>query len=154
MIYTGMIEKFGWAKYRQPGDESVFALPPTTVGQLAVDLRKKFGSNGIRVVGDLKMKATKVAFSAGAPSAMSQIRILQRDDVEVLVAGETREWETVEYARDASAEGRHKALIVLGHALTEEAGMDTVARWLKGFITTVPVEFIPAGQPFVALPQN
>ena len=41
----------------------------------------------------------------------------------MLVAGETREWETVEFTRDAVAAGKRKALILLGHANSEEAGM-------------------------------
>ncbi len=44
-------------------------------------------------------------------------------DVEVLLVGEVPEWETVEYVRDASAQGRHKALILLGHEVSEEPGM-------------------------------
>ena len=49
--------------------------------------------------------------------------------------------------------GRHrrrktKGLIVLGHVISEENGIERIARWLKTFITEVPVEFIPAGEPF------
>ena len=38
--------------------------------------------------------------------------------------------------------------ILLGHANSEEAGMEYCARWLKTFIPEVPVEFLPAGDPF------
>ena len=54
----------------------------------------------------------------------------QRDDVEVLLAGETVEWETVEYTRDATDSGSRKALILLGHNNSEEAGMERLAPWL------------------------
>ncbi|MDN5211513.1 hypothetical protein QQ020_05610 [Fulvivirgaceae bacterium BMA12] len=40
-----------------------------------------------------------------------------------------------------------KGLIIMGHADSEEAGMEYCARWLKGFIKEVPVTFIPAGNP-------
>jgi hypothetical protein len=62
--------------------------------------------------------------------------------------GETREWETVEYAADAVSEGRKKALIVIGHIPSEQPGMEECAHWLKGFVKNVPVEFVPAKQPF------
>jgi hypothetical protein len=39
-------------------------------------------------------------------------------------------------------------MIILGHAISEEAGMNNCAKWLKTFVTEVPVEFIPAGEPF------
>ena len=54
----------------------------------------------------------------------------------------------MEYAQDAIAAGMKKALIVLGHAISEENGMSECARWLKTFVTEVPVEFVPAGEPF------
>ena len=44
---------------------------------------------------------------------------LEMQNVEVLILGETREWETVEYVSDAISEGKHKALIILGHILSE-----------------------------------
>jgi len=66
----------------------------------------------------------------------------------VLMVGETREWETVEYAADAVTEGRNKALIVIGHIPSEQPGMEECTRWLKGFVKDVPIEFVPAKQPF------
>jgi hypothetical protein len=66
----------------------------------------------------------------------------------VLLVGETREWETVEYAADAVTQGRKKALIVIGHIPSEQAGMDECAKWLKGFVKDVPVEFVPTKEPW------
>jgi hypothetical protein len=74
--------------------------------------------------------------------------MLQRDDVEVLVIGEVPEWETIEYVSDAVAEGKRKALILLGHIPSEQAGMAECADWLSSFITGVPVAFVPAAEPF------
>ena len=46
--------------------------------------------------------------------------------------------------------GQHqkKALIVLGHVVSEQAGMKYCAEWLKGFISEVPIEFIAVAEPF------
>jgi len=49
---------------------------------------------------------------------------------------------------DASAEGKHKALILMTHIPSEQAGMKECADWLKGFVTEVPVAFVPTQQPF------
>ena len=65
--------------------------------------------------------------------------------------GETREWETVEYAADAVTEGRKKALIVIGHIPSEQAGMEECARWLKTFENRVPVEFVGTKEPWWAV---
>jgi putative NIF3 family GTP cyclohydrolase 1 type 2 len=71
-----------------------------------------------------------------------------RDDIDVVVCGETPEWETCEYVRDSAAAGRKKALIVLGHCDSEEAGMEYLAEWLRPLFPGVPVHFVPAGNPF------
>ena len=111
-------------------------------------MKQKFHASAVRVVGNPEMKLTKVGLLPGCPPSIDQMQMLQRDDLEVLVAGETREWETVEYVRDAAASGRHKGLVLLGHASSEEPGMENCATWLKTFIKEVPIEFIPAGDPF------
>jgi hypothetical protein len=49
--------------------------------------------------------------------------------------------------------GKNKALIVLGHVVSEQAGMKLCADWLKGFVNEVPVEFFAAAEPFW-LPQH
>jgi len=67
------------------------------------------------------------------------------------VAGGAREWETVEYVRDAAAEGRAKALILLGHEVSEKPGMEYCARWLRGLFPHIAVTFIPAGEPFQSM---
>ena len=48
-------------------------------------------------------------------------------------------------------EGERKALIVVGHIPSEQAGMEECTRWLKRFVKRVPVEFVPAKQPFSAV---
>ena len=66
----------------------------------------------------------------------------------MLLVGETREWETVEYAADAVTQGRNKALIVIGHVPSEQGGMEECTRWLKEFVKEVPVEFVATKEPF------
>lgn len=99
------------------------------------------------------MKVTGVALMPGASGSERQIKMLEQDDVQLLVAGESPEWETVPYVEDASAEGRHKALILLGHEVSEEAGMEECARWVHTLLPTIPVVFIPAGEPFHTVPR-
>jgi putative NIF3 family GTP cyclohydrolase 1 type 2 len=93
-------------------------------------------------VGDPDLKVTHIALQPGAAGSQRHLPLLRRDDVEALVIGEVPEWETIEYVSDAAAEGRHKALILLGHIASEQAGMAFCAAWLKTFIRDVPVTFV------------
>jgi putative NIF3 family GTP cyclohydrolase 1 type 2 len=147
-ILTGVVEEFGWKPYQSGVDPHLFTIPQTTVSQLVAALRSRTGARSIRIVGDPNMTVTQVALLPGASGLVKQVKMLERDDVQVLVAGESAEWEGVEYAQDAAAEGRHKALILLGHEVSEEAGMQYCAEWLKGILPGMPIEFIKAGEPF------
>ncbi len=147
-IQTGMIHALGWDKFQNPNDNHMFVIPETTLDHLASSIKESLGIRTLRVVGNPEMKVTKLALNPGYPGFPSERHMLQRDDVEVLVMGEGLEWETIEYGADAVAEGKRKALVILGHIPSEQAGMEECARWLKTFITEVPVEFIPAKEPF------
>lgn len=150
-IEVGMVRALGWEKYQRSDNEHLFVMPETTVKNLAEQVAKKLGSPVVRYVGNPEMKVTKVALSPGSEGFESETHTLERDDVEVLLVGETVEWETVEYVDDAVTEGARKALIVVGHIPSEQAGMEECTRWLKGFVKGVPVEFVPAKQPFSAV---
>ena len=147
-IEAGMVHALRWEKFQNPDNPYLFVIPGTTLRQLAQEVAKKLNSPVVRVVGDPQMKVTRVGFSPGAAGFQRETHALERDDVQVLMVGETREWETVEYAADAVSEGRNKALIVIGHIPSEQPGMEECARWLKAFVKNVPIEFVPAKQPF------
>jgi len=144
-IYSGMIAKLGWEKYTVTKQLDNFVLPETTLTGLLENLKKTFPGNAFYVVGKPEMKLSRVRLAVGAPGSTEHIRLLEDKNVDVVIAGEAQQWETYEYARDAVAQGRNKAVIFLGHISSEEAGMDFCADWLKTFIKELPVCFIECG---------
>ncbi len=147
-IMTGVVEALGWQKFENPADPSLFVVPEITVADLAEQMKQRLGIHVLRVVGDGEMKVTKVGLSPGASGPEHHRAMLKRDNLEVLAIGEVPEWETIEYVADAAAEGRKKALILLGHIPSEQPGMEYCAEWLKTFVTEVPVGFVPTREPF------
>ncbi len=147
-IQLGMTHALGWEKFQNPENAHLFSIPETTLDELAASVKHKLGIVAMRVVGDPNMKLTKIAMLPGAGGSAGQIRMLERDDVEALLIGEVPEWETVEYVADAVTEHKRKALLLLTHIPSEQAGMEECAKWLKTFISEVPIEFVPARQPF------
>ncbi len=147
-IQFGMTHALGWEKFQDPSNAHLFTLPETTLDGLAASVKHKLDIVALRVVGDPALKLTRVAMLPGAGGSASQIKMLERDDVEALLIGEVPEWETVEYVADATTEHKHKALLLLTHIPSEQAGMEECARWLKTFVSEVPIEFVPARQPF------
>jgi putative NIF3 family GTP cyclohydrolase 1 type 2 len=153
-ILAGMVHQLGWEKFQNPDNPHLFTLPETTVEKLAIDVSKRLDNPAMRIVGNRDMKITKAALSPGFAGFVPETHALEMDNVEVLLVGETREWETVEYVADAVSEGKRKALIVIGHVPSEQAGMEECARWLKTFVKDVPIEFVPTKQPFWTLPNS
>ncbi len=147
-IQVGMTKALGWEKFQRAEEPHLFTLPKTTLADLAETLKKKLGIAAMRVVGDRSMKVSKIALIPGAAGSETQIKALERPDVEVVIIGEVPEWETVEYVDDATAAKQHKALIMLTHIPSEQAGMDECSKWLRTFVKEAPVEFVAAKQPF------
>jgi putative NIF3 family GTP cyclohydrolase 1 type 2 len=147
-IQVGMVKALGWEKFQRADEPHLFTVPQTTVSQLASDAKHKLKINVLRVIGNPDMAVTHVALIPGAAGSPRPIQALERADVQALVIGETPEWETAEYVADAVSEHKQKALIILSHIPSEQAGMEECAQWLKTFISDVPIEFIPAREPF------
>jgi putative NIF3 family GTP cyclohydrolase 1 type 2 len=147
-IATGMIQELGWEKNNDPQNFRLFTFPGIPLARLAKEMQTKLKIRTMRVVGDPNLPVKRVLASWGNVSLQPGIPFLSRPDVDALVIGETHEWELVEYAQDAIASGKKKALIVLGHVVSEQAGMKYCAEWLKGFVKEVPIEFIAAAEPF------
>jgi putative NIF3 family GTP cyclohydrolase 1 type 2 len=147
-IATGMARELGWEANADPADLRLFAFPETPLAGFAKEIAARLKIRTMRVVGDSNLVVRRAIASWGYVSQEPGIQLLARPDVDVLIGGETREWEVVEYAQDMITTGKQKGLILLGHVVSEQAGMKYCAEWLKPFIIEVPIEFIPAPEPF------
>ncbi len=121
-------------------------IPETTLGALASSIGKRTGLKAIRVVGDPNMKLTKVTVGPGYGFPR------MTPDVDVVIGGEVQEsdggMDVASYVRDAATLGIPKGMILLGHWVSEEGGMDEMAKWMRGFITGVPIQFVAAGEEY------
>ena len=149
-VVTGVLRALDWLKYQHTPHENPISIPATTVGALASAMKQRLGAQTIRVMGDSAWRVTKIGLLPGSAGFEMQRTFLQRDDVEVLVIGEAREWETVPYAADAISQGKRRALIVLGHIASEQAGSAELVRWLQPLVPELRVTLVPTSEPFWA----
>lgn len=147
-ILKGMVSALGWEKFQSSNDPHVFIFPETTLDDLARKIKVRLQIRALRVLGDPSLKITRVAFLPGASGRYKHIKALQSEDVEVLIAGESSEWEGVLYVTDAIGQEKRKGLILMGHVVSEELGMKECANWLKSIIPEVPIQFIATKEPF------
>jgi hypothetical protein len=136
----------GWTK-QLAGDPRRYDLPATTVDAVVAALGKTLRvDGGLRIVGAPTTSVRRIGLLPGSTPIQAALKLLP--EVDAVVAGEVREWESVEYARDVVASGRGKALILIGRVLSEDPGMRVCADWLKTIAPGVPVRHIAVGDPY------
>ena len=143
----GIAAALRWSKYQSAGDPFRFEIPALTLNALASNVKSALRSRGgIRVIGDPRTVVQRVGLLPGTTPIQAALKMLP--SVDVIVAGEVREWESVEYARDKVFSGENKGLILVGRIVSEEPGMEVCANWLKTFVSEVPIRHLSAGDPY------
>jgi putative NIF3 family GTP cyclohydrolase 1 type 2 len=143
----GLVKVLGWSQSAGVGDLGHVSIPETSLAALAAHVKKSLKSRGgMRIVGDPQLRLRRVAFLPGSTPIRASIETLPGADV--IVAGEVREWESVEYVRDTVALGEKKALILVGRIVSEDPGMQVCAQWLKTIVPEVRSTWVPVGDPY------
>ena len=146
--YVGSARDVGLeARYETAPGSHRFVIPETTLGALAADVQRRTGARALRVVGDPAATVSRVQLGVGYATPA-----INAADVDVVISGEQQEadggFDCPAYVLDAMALGIAKGWIMLGHVVSEEAGMLEMAQWIKGFVPEVPVQLVKAGEPF------
>lgn len=146
-ISYGVAKKAGWLSYYKQA-EPVLQIPPIRFQALVQHLKQSLGIAHVRVIGDAQQNCQRISLLPGASGGKDQLSVVLETKPDVLVIGEASEWETVEFIRDARLLGSHTALIVLGHSVSEEPGMEWVAQWLQPRLPGVKITHVASGDPF------
>ena len=148
-IIMGNLIKLGWEKYYDANNQRLLTLPkPMTLKTIVSLAKEKFVIPSVRVVGNLDQNCNTVYMAFGYMDSKRQIAAIQELKPDVILSGETREWETVERVRDGILMGQKTALVVLSHSVSEEAGMEYAAKWLQPKVSSVRITHIPSDNPF------
>ena len=146
-LAEGIAAALRWSKYQSASDPQRFEIPSVRLDALASHVKSGLRlQGGIRVVGNPQTMVQRVGLLPGTTPIQAALKMLPA--VDVIVAGEVREWESVEYARDKVFSGEKKGLILVGRVVSEEPGMEVCANWLRTFVSEVPVRHISAGDPY------
>jgi len=144
---TGFGASLGWTGRQVPGDPSRYQMRATSLKALAGSIAKSLGSRGgIRVIGDPDVTVKTAALLPGSTPIDAMLDTLP--GVDLVVAGEVREWESVEYARDAVFAKQRKGLVLVGRVVSEEGAMRECATWLARLAPELKVRHVPVGDPY------
>jgi putative NIF3 family GTP cyclohydrolase 1 type 2 len=148
-IAWGNLLKLGWEKYYTATTPRMITLPqPMPLQSIVTLVKKRLEIPQVRLVGDLKMHVSTVYLAFGYMDSKAQIAAIEKMKPDLILSGETREWETVERVRDGLAMGDKTSLMVLSHSVSEEAGMEYAANWLQPKMPGMKITHIASGTPF------
>ena len=143
----GLANALGWARYRTNGDPARLTVPAIALEALAARVKSRLEARGgVRVVGREQTRVRTIGLLPGTRAVQEIVALLPQ--VDAVIAGEIREWESSEYSRDVVNAGLGKGLILIGRSLSEEAGMKMCADWLRPIVREAPVRWLPAGDPY------
>lgn len=146
-MVTGLAASLGWSTRRVSSDDAIYDIPPATARATADFVRSKLNlRGGLRGAGDRDAVIRRVLLFPGSmpPSAMWQ----RYSEVDMVIAGEVREWENTHYAADMFTAGEKRALVTIGRVASEEPGMRLCAEWVKSLVKEVPAKWISVGDPY------
>ena len=147
-VMTGVLTALGWEKNVDPQKQYLINIPATSL-QHIIDLsKKKLGISHLRYIGDKKQLCSRIVMAPGSAGGRMQINAISKEKPDLLICGELDEWETSEYVRDLRSSGSKTALIVLGHIVSEEPGLEWLEKWLQPQISGIPVKHIPSTDAF------
>lgn len=143
-VLMGTLQALEWDKYYDESNPSVIQIPQISLKEIINHTKDKLSIEYVRFVGDLAQQCKKIVLMPGASGGTRQIESIEKFKPDVLIVGEVNEWETSEYVRNMQSEGGKTSLIVLGHIVSEEAGMQWMKTWLNQNFPTIKATHIPS----------
>lgn len=147
-VLMGVLTALGWQKYYNPAKPYLVTIAPTTLQFITNLTKSKLGIKQVKVIGDKTQLCTRIAFIPGAAGGRTQITALQKEKPDLLICGELNEWETSEYIRDLRSMGLKTSLLVLGHIVSEEPGLEWLEKWLQPQLPGIKITHIPLTDAF------
>lgn len=161
-IYRGFNIETNWAQYVMESASDMerfgecYQIPKTTLGELCEFFKKTLQMDVIQIVGNADMPIERVGVLVGGGSLGLGVeelpmKLMHQSNLDLLVCGDITEWTISAYVRDAAALGFNKAMLVLGHEKSEEAGMKYLGDWMKNITGSIEVQFVDSKEPFTYL---
>jgi putative NIF3 family GTP cyclohydrolase 1 type 2 len=146
-ILHGVLVKTGWLSFN-PKEENLIQIPAQPLDDIIRHLKESLNIPHLRYIGDRSALCSIIVLMPGAGGGQRQVKLLVESKADLIIVGESNEWETPEYVRDARAMGKQVSMIVLGHSYSEEPGMEWLVQWLQPKLPGTPIRHIASGEPF------
>jgi putative NIF3 family GTP cyclohydrolase 1 type 2 len=148
-VFTGLARKLGWSSYYDADSRPRrYQIPEMSLDAVARHIQRQLGTQNVVVVGDPGLRVKTIGDCAHVLSSV--LPALRTCDVALV--GETPQFDTFEYLRDAMSLGMKKGVVMISHQGLEEWGMEVCAAWLRPLVPEVSVEWMSSADPFQVPP--
>ncbi len=147
-VLMGVLQALGWERFYNADKPFVVNIPSTSLQSIITLVKSKLGISHVKVIGSGSQVCSKILISPGAAGGPRQIEAIRKEKPDLFICGEVNEWETSEYVRDLQHMGAKTSLIVLGHIVSEEPGLQWLVSWLQPQIPGIKITHIPSADAF------
>lgn len=147
-VLMGTLQALEWDGYYNAQNPHVLNIPGSSLENIIHHAKSKLNANHIRYVGNLSESCKKIILLPGHVGGIPQMQAIANEKPDLLIVGEVHEWETCEYVRDLQRMGGVTSLLVLGHIISEESGMQWMKQWLNTTFPSIKTVHIPSKETF------
>lgn len=147
-VLIGVLTAMKWDKYYDASNPNVVTIPETSFENIIQLSKTSLNIEHLKIVGNTSQPCKRIVIMPGAAGGVEQITSIQKNQPDLLIVGEINEWETSEYTRDLQLMGGKTSLLVLGHIVSEEPGMQWMLEWLNGQFPAIKTTHIPSRDAF------
>ena len=150
-IFYGLTTELGWQPFLQRNSAATGGqlrymwrfpepIPFETIARLFID---KLQLNNAQFIGNRQAQISSAMLGTHFfPGSRSYLAAFEASGCDLLIPGETIDWELNEYFKDAGQLGLNRVMLRLGHFNMEELGMKYMVGWLSELLdNAVPVMF-------------
>ncbi|WP_454299531.1 Nif3-like dinuclear metal center hexameric protein [Salana multivorans] len=142
-VFHVLLDRLGWVDPDVPS-MGVRRIAPAPLREVAEHIAVALDEPAVRVIGDPDRVIRSFAF--GVHDLASCLPYVSSTDL--VLIGETTEWDAFEYFRDGQLLGLSPALIEISHRALENWGSLALPEWVSTVLTDVPVVGIDVPAPF------
>lgn len=130
LINKGFMETLGLGYTLTKKGKAAVLDDAITPLELAKLIEEKTGLKHVRITGKRCFPAKRLELQLGACGEVAHIPF-KNDETDIVICGETGEWKSLEFIRDAGELGHNCAALILGHVGSERDGMKYICTIVK-----------------------
>ena len=156
---AGFLQALGWKADQllsveplNPNKQSaIVTVPQQDLMPLAKAVKGRLNGKSARLIGDSSAKVKKVAVHPAYLTVAAATKIGQIPGVDLIVTGESCEWEAFVYTEDWITAGHGKGFLMVGLAVASDTAANAVGDWVRKTVSGAKVETLHAGDPMIAV---